>query len=201
VKNKLPMINENEGASNHCWSYKYIFISKYVLSYCFYIHIILLIPISIIQIRFSIVYENQCTIENRIILYLFIIGIIQIIYSFNGILLIIFSLFYEKYQCFNIFLFIGFLIYQILLIFLIIWFIIGSYLVFHIKDEVQYTNSYNTQTYCDYTLYQTSFWTNITYYILIILFSIFLVFRNIKWFIKKLKCLKNNCIKTPIQSE
>jgi len=195
MENNLPMNDENKVASNNVWLSIGSFILKYTLSYWFYLHIILLITLSIIQLRFSVVYKDQCTIDNRIILHLLVIGIIQILYSFNGILLIIFSLLYEKYPCFNIFLFIDFLIHQILLIFLIIWFIIGNYLVFHIKNVVQYTNSFSASTYCDYKFYHTAFWTNITYYILIILFSITLIIKNQKWFIKH---FKNNCIKTLI---
>lgn len=201
-KNILPQAQSNsttnsekEAVSDDGHSSKCKVLSKYILSYCFYIHIILLIIMSIIQLRCSLVYENDCTVEDRLILYLFIISIIQIIYSSNGIFLIILSLLYEQYQCLKYFLFIHFLIHQIILIFLLIWFIIGNYLVFHIKDKVQYANSYNAQTYCNYTLYQTAFWTTIIYYILIILFSIVLVFTNIKWFIKRLKKFRNNILK------
>jgi hypothetical protein len=191
------MNNENIVSTNtNEWSSTCLFISKYVRSYSFYIHILLLLSISIIQLRFSVVYKDDCTIDKRILLYLFAIAIIQIIYSFNGILLIIFSLLYDKYQYMIRFLLICFLIQHILIIFLLIWFIIGNYLIFSIRNTVQYTNSYNTHTYCDYTLYQTAFWTIIMYYILIILFSIILVLTHIKWFLNKLKHLKNKCTKS-----
>lgn len=172
---------------NNWWSTKCIFLSKYILSYYFSIHLIMIITLAIVQLRFSIVYNNLCTIDTRIILYLLIIGIIQIIYSFNGILLIIFSVFYNKYSCLMYCLLISLLIHLILFIFLIIWFIIGNYLVFKIKNIVQYTNSYNYRTYCHYSLYQTAFWTLIIYYILTVLFSIVFVCINIKFFIKKFK--------------
>jgi hypothetical protein len=182
---------EEEVMINNWWLTKCKSISKYILSYCFYIHIILLIILAIIQLRFSKVYKNRCTIDDRIILYLFVFGIIQIIYSFNGILLIIFSFLYDKYRYITFSLLICFIIQQMVFIFLIIWFIIGNYLVFRVKNIVQNTNSYDTHTYCDYTLYQIAFWTIIIYYIFIILFSIILVFTNLKCLIKKFKILKN----------
>lgn len=186
------MDNEKQVVSNHHWLSKCKIISKCILTYYFYLHIILLIIIAIIQLRFSLVYDDQCTIDDRIVLYLLVFSIIQIIYSFNGVLLIIFSLLYEKYTYFNYFLFIDFLIHLVIVVILFICFIIGNYLVFPIHDDVQYTNSYNTRTYCDYKLYQTAFWTTIIYYILIILFSIVLVLTNLKWFVKQLKKLKEN---------
>jgi hypothetical protein len=195
------MNDENKVIANNFWSSKCVLILKYTLSRWFYLHIILLITLSIIQLRFSVVYKDHCTIDSRIIRHLLVIGIIQILYSFNGIVLVIFCLLYGKYQCFYILILIDFVIQQILVVFLIVWFIIGNYLVFHIKNVVQYTNSYSTSTYCDYTLYQTAFWTNIIYYILLVLFSITLVFTNIKWFIKHFKRLKPNCIKTSVESE
>jgi len=182
---------EEEVLTNNWWLTKCKSISKYILSYCFYIHIILLIILSIIQLRFSIVYKNDCTIDDRIILYLFVFGIIQIIYSFNGILLIIFSFLYDKYRYITFSLLICFIIQQMVFIFLIIWFIIGNYLVFRVKNIVQHTNSYDTHTYCDDTLYRTAFWTIIIYYIFIILFSIIFVFKNLKCLIEKFKILKN----------
>jgi hypothetical protein len=179
------MRTTEEVVSNNWWFEKCTFISKYILSCCFYIHIIIFVSLAIVELRFSVVYKDQCSIDDRIILYLFIIGIIQIIYSTNGILLIIFSFLYEKYRYMVPFFLICFIIHQILLIFLIIWFLVGNYLVFHIKNDFQYTNSFDIHTYCDYTLYQTAFWTIISYYILIILLSIFLILSNRKW-LKKL---------------
>lgn len=185
------MNNEKDVPTDHWWLKLSQIISKYVLSYYFYIHIVLLISIAILELRFSVVYKDDCTIDDRIILYLFLIGIFQIIYSSNGILLIIFSFLYEKYPCLIRFLCIDFLIHQILLVFLIIWFIIGNYLVFHIKNQVQSINSYSTSTYCDYTLYQTAFWITITYYILIVLFIIILILTHL---IKQCKSSKNKII-------
>jgi hypothetical protein len=185
------MKDEIEIISDNWWLNKCTAISKYLLSYGFCVHIILIIVLAIIQLRFSIVYDDQCTIYTRIILYLFIIGIIQIIYSFNGILLIIFSLLYNKYFRIIYFLLTCFVIHQILLIFTIIWFIIGNYLVFRVRNQVQHTNSYNYLTYCHYALYHTAFWTIFIYYIIIILFSIILIIINIKWFIKQCTKLKN----------
>ena len=83
---------------NNCWSIQCIFLSKYILSYYFSIHLILLLSLGIIEIRFSIVYDDFCPIDDRITLYLLIFGIIHIIYSFNGILLIIFSYLFNKYN-------------------------------------------------------------------------------------------------------
>ena len=182
---------ENLSSNNNSHSKRSEFISKYVLSYIFYIHIILLISLSIIEIRFSRIYQDQCTIDNRIILHLLLIGIIQIIYSCNGILLIIFSVFYRKYPRLTSLLYIDFLINQILLLFLFIWFLIGNYLVFHIKNQVQSENQYNIVTYCHFLLYEVAFWLNIIYYILIVLFSLVLIFTNMKWFLKQFKNWKN----------
>ena len=189
------MDNENHITKCTNCSLKSKFLVKYILSYCFYIHLGIFICLAIIQLRFSIVYKDHCTIDNRLTLYLFVISITEIIYSFNGIFLIIFSFFYEKYSWINYSLFIDFLIEQILLIFLIIWFIIGNYLFFHLKKQVQFTNSYRTQTYCHYSLYQIAYGTIIIYYILIFFFFLIILFLNSKWFVKQFKYLKNR-IKT-----
>ncbi|CAF1130598.1 unnamed protein product [Adineta steineri] len=185
------MNSEKHLGTNNWWINKSKFISKYVLSYCFYIHILLLIPLAIIQLRFSTVYDDRCTIDDRIILYLMAIGITQVIYSFNGILLVIFSFLYNKYYFIPYILVICFAIQQILFISVIIWFIIGNYLVFSIQNTVQYTNSYIPGTYCDYTLYHIAYWTIIVYYILIVLFSIILLLTNMQWFLKQFKKCKN----------
>ncbi|UJR35152.1 hypothetical protein I4U23_027921 [Adineta vaga] len=176
--------------SNTCWwTKKSKFLSKLILSYYFYIHIILFIPLAIIQLRFSSVYQDHCTIDDRLILYLFVIGIIQLIYSFHGILLIIISFLYEKYSWISIFYFFGFIIQFLFLFCFFIWFIIGNYLVFHMKNDVQYTNTYDIHTYCNYSLYQTAFWTTIVYYIILIVFLVCFFIQNIKWLIEQMKKL------------
>lgn len=186
------MMPNKEVTSKDWWSSKLIWINNNVVSYCFFIHIILIISIAIIQIRFSTVYTDHCPIDDRIILYMLIMGIIQIIYSLNGILLIIFSLLHNKYRFVYRLVFICFGIHQIIIILLIVCFIIGNYLVFHIKNVVQYINSYNTTTYCHYSLYQTAYWTIIIQYILMCLFSMICVFKSIKWFSKKFRSVKIN---------
>lgn len=189
MKKKISMKANEEVTSNNWWHSKCILISDYILTYWFYIHIILAISIAIVQLRFSIVYDNHCTIDDRIILYLFIMGIIQLGYSLNGIL-IIFSLLYNKYRYIVPFLSICFGIFQLLVIFLIIWFIIGNYLVFRVEHEVQHINTYHTGTYCHYALYKTAYWTIIIYYIFIIFSFFLLIFKNIKWFFTRIKSFK-----------
>ena len=188
------MNDEKDVTTENWWSKKCTLISKYVLSYWFYIHLVILISISIVQLRFSVVYEGNCTIDDRIVLYLLLVGIFQIIYFSNGLLLIVLCLLYDKYSCLIRFLCIDFFIHQILLVFLLIWFIVGNYLVFHVRNTVQYANSYKTSTYCHFTLYQTAFWLTITSYILIGLFSLAFLLTHRDYLIKQMKRSKNKIV-------
>ena len=181
-----------ENEQNHWWSVQYTRISKYCLSYSFLVHIVVFLFVAIIQLRFGVVSHGRCTIDDRLVLFLTVFGVIQIICSIDGILLITLALLHNRYPCLVYPFFVALLIDGVFLGLLLTCFFFGNYVVFHIRLQVQSINSYNIHTYCDHRLYQISFWTLVTYYIFIFLFLMFLFVRNIHSCIGHLQRFKTN---------
>lgn len=174
-------------SDNDRWFQTCTIISNYILSYCFPIHITVLIFFSIIQIRFSLVYETLCPVDHRIVHFLFVIGILEIIYGGIGVLLLVFTVLYESYLYLCRLFFLFFVIEEILLLILIFCFLIGNYLVLHVKDRVQYLDSFSPSTYCHSRLYQTALWTAILDDVLLVyLFTVF-VLKHRQWFLQQIK--------------
>ena len=173
--------------TNDWWMEKSNEIAKYTQTYLYSSLIAVFLCLSIIQIRFSIVYADLCPIDDRIIFFLFVLGLGEEIYSIVAILVLTLSFFYKSSRCRCRIFVLLFINNQVILIVLLIGFLIGNYLVFHVKNQVQSINSYLNQTYCHDRLYQIAFWTIIIDYILMIMYVIIFIFSNLQWFIKPMK--------------
>jgi hypothetical protein len=88
-----------ENEQNHWWLVQYKCISNCCPSYTFLLHIVVFLFVAMIQLRFGVVSPGRSTIDDHLVLFLTAFGVIQIICSIDGILLITLSLLHNRYPC------------------------------------------------------------------------------------------------------
>lgn len=159
----------------------------YVQTYFFLSQIGIFLCLSIIQLRFSLIYEHLCPIDDRIVFFLFILALGELIHALLGIFLIGLSFFCEVSPILHrIFVFL-FVTDQFLLMILILWILIGNYLVLRVMNQVQSINSYVNQTYCHDRLYRCAVWSVIFDDILLFCYATFYIVFRLQWFYQTIR--------------
>ena len=145
---------------------------NYVQTYFYTSQIGVCLCLSIVQIRFALIYDDLCPIDQRVNFFLFVSALGEQCYALLAIFVLVFS-FLTDVSPYVARLFLPLFVGdQILLIVLFLWFLVGNYLVFHLLNQVQSINPYLSRTYCHPRLYQCALWTLIVDYVLLLFYAV-----------------------------
>jgi hypothetical protein len=129
---------------------------KYFSSKMFLIQLILTIVFAIFEISFGREYYGQCPISPNIPLFLLVHGSTKVVWVACGIVAYIEAKSFPNSIHISILMLINLIIQILFMLFFLAWFIIGNVWFWSVKSTVQTTDSTQTSTYCQNSLYSAT---------------------------------------------